>query len=103
MSNRRRLPREPLCPCGQHPATEPHPYPEAFKLMAYRSDDGTETRQVWNARNGVTPFVITFPSGRRATHVNWAGDRYAPLHQPAPGDLVFTGGPDTPQLTEWPG
>jgi len=39
----------------------------AFCLMTYRADDGTEEEQVWNSRDGVTPFVITLRSGKAAT------------------------------------
>jgi len=58
--------------------------------MEYRSDDGTESEVVWNARDGVTPFVITLRSGKPATHVNWRSDVYAPDHHPAIGDRIFT-------------
>jgi hypothetical protein len=30
---------------------------EAFKLMKYVSEGGTETLMIWNSRDGVTPFV----------------------------------------------
>jgi hypothetical protein len=104
MSNRRRLARVKMCACQQHPASEPHPYAEAFMLQWYRSDDGQEEHRIWNARNGVTPLVVTFPGSRRlGKHHNWAADVYAPLWEPKPGDLVFTGGPNEPQLTVWPG
>lgn len=66
-----------------------HQHAEAFVLMTYESDDGAERVTVWNSRDGVTPFVVTLPSGREARHINWGGDVYAPDHQPADGDLVF--------------
>jgi hypothetical protein len=71
------------------PAGPGHGHAEAFKLMTYRSDDGTESETIWNSRDGVTPFVITLRSGKQATHVDWQNDRYAPDHKPAPGDRIF--------------
>lgn len=47
---------------------------EAFMLMQYDSDDGTETEVLWNSRDGVTAFVITLPSGKQATHARWGDD-----------------------------
>lgn len=59
--------------------------------MAYRSDDGTETEQVFNSRDGVTPFVIALRSGAKATHVNWASDQRQPEGwTPPPGMRYFT-------------
>jgi hypothetical protein len=52
----------------------PYAHPEAFALMRYRADDGTEEEQVWNSRDGVTPFVIRLRSGKQATHVDWDQD-----------------------------
>lgn len=67
-----------------------HVHGEAFKLMTYRADDGSEEEEViWNSRDGVTPFVITLRSGKQATHVNWGGDRYAPDHKPQLGERIF--------------
>lgn len=53
---------------------QPHRHPEAFCLMQYQSDDGTETEVIWNSRDGVTPFIVTLPSGKQATHVRWGED-----------------------------
>lgn len=62
---------------------------EAFMLMTYRSDDGTEEELIWNSRDGVTPFVITLRSGKQATHVDWHNDRRLPDYQPRPGERIF--------------
>lgn len=51
---------------------------EAFALMTYRADDGTEEEQVFNSRDGVTPFTITLRSGKPASHVNWQDDQRMP-------------------------
>lgn len=47
---------------------------EAFCLMQYTSDDGTETEVIWNSRDGVTPFSIMLLSGKQATHSRWHED-----------------------------
>lgn len=62
---------------------------EGFCWMTYRSDDGTESIRIWNSRDGVTPFVITLPSGKQATHVDWHADHWDPGYEPKPGDLIF--------------
>jgi hypothetical protein len=64
-------------------------HPEAYCLMTYRSDDGTEEEVLWNSRDGVTPFVITLRSGKQATHVDWHNDQRVPDYQPAPGTRLF--------------
>lgn len=68
---------------------EKHVHAEAFCLMQYQADDGSETELIWNSRDGVTPFVITLRSGKQARHVNWGQDVYAPDHRPLPGDRIF--------------
>jgi hypothetical protein len=62
---------------------------EAFCLMKYRSDDGTEEEIIWNSRDGVTPFVITLPSGKTASHVDWHEDRRVPDYKPPVGSRMF--------------
>lgn len=62
---------------------------EAFCLMTYRADDGSEEEVIWNSRDGVTPFVITLRSGTQARHVDWHRDQRAPDFKPPPGMRVF--------------
>jgi hypothetical protein len=62
---------------------------EAFCLMTYRSDDGTEEEIIWNSRDGVTPFVITLRSGKEARHIDWQRDRRVPDHTPPAGTRIF--------------
>lgn len=66
-----------------------HLHREAFCLMQYEADDGSECVTIWNSRDGVTPFCCTLPSGKPGRHVRWGEDVYAPEHQPAAGDLVW--------------
>jgi hypothetical protein len=63
---------------------------EAFCLMQYRSEDGTETETLWNSRDGVTPFYILSRSGKKMIHINWHEDkRQAPDFKPPSGMRVF--------------
>lgn len=62
---------------------------EAFCLMTYEADDGSEREVIWNSRDGVTPFVITLRSGKTARHVDWHADRRVVDHRPAPGSRMF--------------
>jgi hypothetical protein len=67
-----------------------HRHAEAYMLMTYVSDDGHASEQIWNSRDGVTPFVIALRDGRRATHhADPHRDRYDPGYQPQPGQRVF--------------
>lgn len=66
-----------------------HQHEEAFCLMQYETDDGTEREWIWNSRDGVTPFALRLRSGRMARHVRRHEDRYAPEHEPKPGALMF--------------
>jgi hypothetical protein len=69
----------------------PYRHAEAYHLMTYQADDGTEAEQVWNSRDGVTPFVITLRSGKQATHVAWNADVRMPEDfTPPPGMRYFT-------------
>jgi hypothetical protein len=69
--------------------TPAYRHSEAFCLMTYRADDGTEEEVVWNSRDGVTPFVIPLRSGKSAMHVDWDRDRRVPDYQPPPGSRMF--------------
>lgn len=62
---------------------------EAYCLMKYRSDDGTEEEIIWNSRDGVTPFTLTLRSGKIATHVDWQLDRRVPDYVPKSGERIF--------------
>jgi len=62
---------------------------EAFMLMRYRSDDGTEDEILWNSRDGVTPFTITSKSGKVMRHIDWPNDRRAVDFKPTAGMRIF--------------
>lgn len=69
--------------------SSPYEHADAFKVMTYRSDDGTEEETVWNSRDGVTSYVITLRSGKHARHVDWHNDRCDNGYQPPPGSRLF--------------
>jgi hypothetical protein len=63
---------------------------EAYCVLTYVADDGSESEQVWNSRDGTTPFVITLRSGKPASHADWAADRRMPEDwTPPPGMRYF--------------
>lgn len=62
---------------------------EAYCLMTYTSDDGTEMETVWNSRDGVTPLVIGLRSGKTATHKEWHRDFRVPGYTPPVGSRIF--------------
>lgn len=66
-----------------------HQHAEAFCLMTYRADDGSEEEVIWNSRDGVTPFSITLRSGKPARHVDWHLDAYVPDYRPPLGSRIF--------------
>lgn len=68
---------------------ETYQHAEAYCLMTYRSEDGTEEELIWNSRDGVTPFVISLRSGAEAKHVDWHQDQRVPDYQPPPGTRIF--------------
>lgn len=63
---------------------------EAFCLMLYRTDDGSEEEWIWNSRDGVTPYsVLTRDKKKEMRHVEFHRDRCVPDHVPQPGDRIF--------------
>jgi hypothetical protein len=66
-----------------------HRHAEAFCLMTYATDDGSETERIWNSRGGVTPFYIRSRNGQEMSHINWHEDVYRPDYQPEVGARIF--------------
>jgi hypothetical protein len=62
---------------------------EAFCLMKYATDDGSEVEWIWNSRDGVTPFTIRSRSDNDMAHVDWQYDRRFPEYKPLPGERIF--------------
>lgn len=77
---------------------------EAFCLMKYQTDDGTETETLWNSRDGVTPFILVSRTGKNMSHTDWHGDKCVPDFKPPSGMRVFVDATRelvTPELNEY--
>jgi hypothetical protein len=58
--------------------------------MRYRSlDDPGDVEEVWNSRDGITPYTILMRSGSTGTHADWATMVPRPDYQPPAGSRVF--------------
>ncbi len=63
---------------------------EAFCLMNYRDEETGEVEQLWNSRDGVTPFCISSRDGKRTMHhTNFNNDKFKPGHEPFNGQRIF--------------
>lgn len=63
---------------------------EAFCLMIYRCENCGEFEQLWNSRDGVTPFIIGCKyCGGEAVHVMWHYDECVPDYIPESGQRIF--------------
>ena len=77
---------------------------EAFCLMKYQTDDGTETETLWNSRDGVTPFMLLSKTGKKMSHIDWRSDKCVPDFKPPSGMRVFVDATRelvTPELNEY--
>lgn len=63
-------------------------HPEAFCLMLYQGTESKRVIDIWNARDGVTPF-IAFIDGEEYAHTAFAFDRCVPRHKLRPGDYYW--------------
>jgi hypothetical protein len=63
---------------------------EAFCLMTYRCSSCQKEEELWNSRDGVTPYVIDcrYCKGE-ATHVNFGSDKFLPNYKPFKGQRIF--------------
>lgn len=69
---------------------------EAFCLMSYKCEKCGETEQLWNSRDGVTPFVIGCKScDGSMVHINWQSDKRIPDYIPMKGQRVFIDIPES--------
>lgn len=78
-----------------------HTNREAYCLMTYQSDDKKINKLIWNSRDGVTPFIIGWPTDDYdvkvdLVHSNWRKDVYCPLYVPPVKSKIFVDA--TPQL-----
>lgn len=65
-----------------------HRYGEAFCLMLYQGKDSKRIVDIWNSRNGVTPFMVDI-DGEQYQHIEFRMDRRVPDHRLRPGDYFF--------------
>ncbi|MEH2393890.1 MAG: hypothetical protein V7K21_20225 [Nostoc sp.] len=65
-------------------------YREAFCLMKYAAEDGSEVEWIWNSRDGVTPFCVSNRAGdKMLKHVDWYLDRRLFNYQPLACERIF--------------
>lgn len=58
--------------------------------MKYRAlDDPADVEEIWNSRDGETPYTVLLKSGALATHVEWSTMVARPKFIPPPGSRVF--------------
>ena len=61
---------------------------EAFCLMLYQSEKTLHVIDIWNSRDGVTPFGVEI-DGEPYHHINFRFDRRMPDFRPKPGMYIF--------------
>jgi hypothetical protein len=61
---------------------------EAFCLMLYQSTQTKRVLDIWNSRDGVTPFIAQIDD-EEYTHIAFNFDRCVPDHRPKPGDYFW--------------
>lgn len=73
----------------EKPPQEPD-FKEAFCLMTYQCEQCHKMEEVYNTRNGITPFTIRCRyCGGTARHINWQYDKRDPDFKPLTGMRVF--------------
>ena len=67
---------------------EQYQHKEAFCLMLYQGQTSKRVLDVWNSRDGVTPFIV-FIDHEEYKHIAWQFDRCVPDHKLRPGDYFW--------------
>lgn len=62
---------------------------EAFCLMTYKCQSCGREEEIWNSRDGVTPFSVSCKCRGIMNHVRWNEDLYAPAYVPSKGQRIF--------------
>ena len=63
---------------------------EAYMLMTYECEQCKQREEIWNSRDGITPFCVSCTKCNGIMqHVEWEKDVFAPRHSPADEDRVF--------------
>ncbi len=65
-----------------------HQYKEAFCLMLYQGQKTKRVLDIWNSRNGVTPFCAVIDD-EEYLHIAFYFDRRVPGHKLRPGDYFW--------------
>ena len=69
---------------------------EAFCVMTYQCEKCGFTEDLWNSRDGVTPFTIMCPKcGEFSRHINWNQDIRSENHIPSKGQRIFIDMPES--------
>ena len=70
-------------------------YKEAFCLMTYYCKACGAQMQIWNSRDGVTPFIVGCPDcGKDMRHIDWQHDKRIVDYIPKKGQYIFTDMPE---------
>lgn len=84
----RRRPKEKAEAVGKYS------HAEAYNLMYYICEACQYEERIWNARDGVTPFITRCPEcGGHMKHDDWKRDTLAPGHVPEIGQRIFVNMP----------
>jgi len=71
-------------------------HPEAYCLMKYQCGKCQTIEELWNSRDGVTPFIIGCRKcDGSMQHIDWQDDRRVPHYVPQPGQRVFIDLPES--------
>lgn len=66
------------------------PHPDAFKLLLYVSEDGTEEELIWNSRDGIAPlYVPSQQTDESLARVDRPGDIGVRNHVPQVGERII--------------
>lgn len=83
----------------QHRKNARYNYSDAYKLITYQSDDGTESEDIWNSRDGIVPFMVpSRTSGKHLVRFDWMNERRYRQYTPKPGSRIIAGSPEAPRL-----
>lgn len=88
MNDQQRLRRE-LDALARQAKNGGYLHKEAFCLMKYATEDGSEVEWIWNSRDGVTPFIVHSRSGAEMRHTQWQFDVRIQNYEPLPGERIF--------------
>lgn len=63
---------------------------DAYALMRFEAiDDSGDVEEIWNSRDGATPYTVLLRSGATGVHTGWMTMVARPDYEPAAGTRVF--------------